>query len=706
MSFDRPRSKPRPRHGRSRKRRKLTGAPIRDIGFAAWWDELAPLEHMRGRRWRHAIRTEATYAAQFNKHSVVSKRTRAFEKILQITRGRDTHPWIFSAGAGAVDISPNGTLSLLWKWHGEPAGTKTRSAEDLDATSTHIWYLHDGNGSENYTLIAEGRTGRVLWKRHNVGTEVAVVDGRVYYTRCGHVQWANRVCSADADTGLNERVELETADEHEGFELIRARDHALFIKKKLRNGYTILYELDRSTGQISLFDDESYYQIPGAHGVVLRITRRPETIGFEEDDPYYIDPVNDFMLASKYGNQYILSLDPQKPAELWHEFGATLIPDKWSAWDSQTSPARIFVRSPKNGMQLLIVDKGNIETFELGHPFGTNTLKVSEHSARSHDGTTVKYALVFDPASTSHPRKLLVYGYGAYGIPTRPGNIWSLWGPLLREGWGIAYAYIRGGGDGPLSWYHAGRRENRIKGIEDFEAVIGAARKVLSVPSERTVISGRSAGGLLVGQCTVRNPGGDLFGATFTEVPFVDILRTMTNPELPLTNYESHEFGAPHQSLADFGATLNVSPVDNVPNGGVPGVFVIVRTGGTDTEVYPYEGLKFVLRARAGAVPKIFQYKADEGHFYSGDADIKARATDLATIDAWADGQLSGFRPPEPRQEKIAVQGIQMARSMSRKNRTRAASRKNRSSTRKNRAATRKNRAASRKNRSNRKNRN
>ena len=680
----------------------LTGEPVRDLGFAAWEDNLAPLERMRGPMWDRAIRNEARYASKFIRHPAIQRRSEHYKKILRRVRSKEAHPWVFSAGSGAIDISPNGSLGLIWKWHGD---SKARDSADLDATATHVWHIHDTDGSEHYTLTVETRSGHRLWSRQNVGTEVAVVGNRVYYTVCDRVQWPNSIRSADALTGKKERIEHTTSDPHEVFELIKTRDHALFAKKRLANGDTVLYEFYAATKKFVLIDGDSHSQLPGGHGVVIRRTLPVERISFDEDQPFYIDPANQIVLTRKYGHMYILDMASGK--ELWHEFGATLTPDRWSAWDLPASPSRIFVLSPRHGMKLLIVHEGRVKIHKIGYPHGTHSLKVSEHSARSEDGTIVKYALV--STEKHRPEKLLVNGYGAYNVPTKIGNIWNYWGPLLREGWAIAYAYIRGGGDGPDSWYEAGRREKRINGIRDFEAVVSAARRVLAVPPNKTVIYGRSAGGLLVGQCTVRNPGGGLFGATYTEVPFVDVLRTMTNPEIPLTDNEAYEFGAPHESLVDFGATLTVSPVDAIPQGGVPGVFVVLRTGGVDTQVYPYEGLKFITRMReadrrGGAEPKIYHYKADEGHFYNGDADITARAADLATLDAWADGRLSGFRPvapPRVRQEKIEGYGIHMARrAATRKNRS-TRNRKNRSVSRKNRKMNRKNRSASRKNRKN-----
>ena len=131
-------------------------------------------------------------------------------------------------------------------------------------------------------------------------------------------------------------------------------------------------------------------------------------------------------------------------------------------------------------------------------------------------------------------------------------------------------------------------------------------------------------------------------------------------------------------------SVMRVSPVDQAAGRGAPGVFVLSRAGGKDTQVLAYEPLKWTLRLREGGEHgegKLFAYEADEGHFYRRTADITARATDLAILMTRLDEQRV--------REKIAHIDIQMARS-------------NRSATRKvsggrRRAYTRKNRSANRK---------
>ncbi|MFP3519868.1 prolyl oligopeptidase family serine peptidase, partial [Pseudomonas sp. SIMBA_077] len=62
---------------------------------------------------------------------------------------------------------------------------------------------------------------------------------------------------------------------------------------------------------------------------------------------------------------------------------------------------------------------------------------------------------------------------------------------------------------------------------------------------QQLAISGGSAGGLLIGAVLNQRP--ELFKVAIAEVPFVDVLNTMLDPELPLTVTEYDEWGNPEE---------------------------------------------------------------------------------------------------------------------------------------------------------------
>ena len=136
-------------------------------------------------------------------------------------------------------------------------------------------------------------------------------------------------------------------------------------------------------------------------------------------------------------------------------------------------------------------------------------------------------------------------------------------------------------------------------------------------------------------------------GASYTEVPYVDLLRTSSNPSLPLTVEEYKEFGNPY-NIMNFKELLAVSPINTLPADGAPGVFVLTRVGLLDRQVYAYESFKWIQKLRGngneiGLDPKgkYVIFDKDEAHSYHLKDYIPTHALDLAILDAWVSGKLS-----------------------------------------------------------------
>jgi protease II len=171
-----------------------------------------------------------------------------------------------------------------------------------------------------------------------------------------------------------------------------------------------------------------------------------------------------------------------------------------------------------------------------------------------------------------------------------------------------------------------------MKTLEDAEAVVRAARVLYNMPAAKTVIYGRSAGGLWVGGLCSRYPNGDLFGGAYMEVPYLDVLRTTTNHSLPLTLLETDEFGLPAMRLSDLAGILKWSPMETLPATGTPGIFQIVRTGLNDSQVFAYESAKWVVRSRKNAGRIFLAFEGGQGHFVNGDKGLQQQAEDLSVI--------------------------------------------------------------------------
>ena len=104
--------------------------------------------------------------------------------------------------------------------------------------------------------------------------------------------------------------------------------------------------------------------------------------------------------------------------------------------------------------------------------------------------------------------------------------------PLLDRGVCYAIAHVRGGGEMGRAWYEdGGKYLTKRNTFTDFVDVAkGLVESGMTTP-ERLAITGRSAGGLLVGAAINLAP--DAFGVAVAGVPFVDVMgarRALSSP--------------------------------------------------------------------------------------------------------------------------------------------------------------------------------
>src|SRR5260370_1428441 len=135
-----------------------------------------------------------------------------------------------------------------------------------------------------------------------------------------------------------------------------------------------------------------------------------------------------------------------------------------------------------------------------------------------------------------------------------------------------------------------------MKKRETFTDFIASAEYLIKAgytTSDRLVIQGGSAGGMLMGAVTNMRP--DLFKAVVAQVPFVDVLRTMLDASVPLTTSEYSEWGNPNEKPA-YDYMKKYSPYDNVHPVNYPAMLVKVSLN--DSQVPYWEGAKFVAKIR------------------------------------------------------------------------------------------------------------
>jgi oligopeptidase B len=230
---------------------------------------------------------------------------------------------------------------------------------------------------------------------------------------------------------------------------------------------------------------------------------------------------------------------------------------------------------------------------EVPGGFDKKNYKSERLFATAKDGTKIPLSVVYrKETKLDGSSPLLLYGYGSYGYsiaPTFSSNRLS----LLDRGAVYVIAHIRGGGELGEEWREAGRMMKKINTFTDFIDSADYLVKGKYTSSDRLVIQGGSAGGLLMGAVTNMRP--DLFKAVVAQVPFVDVLNTMLDASLPLTTSEYIEWGNPNEKAA-YDYMKQYSPYDNVGRKDYPSMLVKVSLN--DSQVPYWEGAKLVARIR------------------------------------------------------------------------------------------------------------
>ncbi|NMZ70290.1 oligopeptidase B Serine peptidase. MEROPS family S09A [Pseudomonas peli] len=256
-------------------------------------------------------------------------------------------------------------------------------------------------------------------------------------------------------------------------------------------------------------------------------------------------------------------------------------------YEALNRPAQVRQLELATGAQVVLK-----QTPVLG-PFDADDYVSQRLWATAADGSQVPISLVAKREVIGTSAPLYLYGYGAYGESLDPWFSHARLS-LLERGFVFAIAHVRGGGELGEAWYRAGKLEHKQNSFSDF---IACAEHLISTgytSAQQLVISGGSAGGLLMGAVLNQRP--ELFAAAIAEVPFVDVLNTMQNPDLPLTVTEYDEWGDPSQPEV-FERVKGYAPYENVQAQDYPAILVVA--GYNDSRVQYWEAAKWVAKLRA-----------------------------------------------------------------------------------------------------------
>lgn len=211
---------------------------------------------------------------------------------------------------------------------------------------------------------------------------------------------------------------------------------------------------------------------------------------------------------------------------------------------------------------------------------------------KARDGAEVPLSIVYKKDMKKDKNPLLLYGYGSYGYSMDP-YFSSVRLSLLDRGFVYAIAHIRGGEELGRQWYENGKLLKKKNTFFDF---IDCAEHLIQkgyTDTSQLFAMGGSAGGLLMGAVINLRP--DLWKGVIAAVPFVDVVTTMLDENIPLTTGEFDEWGNPKEKTY-YDYIKSYSPYDNISEVEYPNL--LVTTGLHDSQVQYWEPAKWVAKLR------------------------------------------------------------------------------------------------------------
>jgi oligopeptidase B len=546
-------------------------------------------------------------------------------------------------------------------------------------------YSVDEDGSERDVVkvrdLATGRdladtiadvSGDVVWSRDSqwvfyVGRDPVKLGQKVYRHKLGTPSEEDKLVYEENAVGFSVSIGMTLSDR---FLLIEAADFKtsdirlldlahptsaphLVVERKTGNKYSLTNVGERLIVRTNA-DGASGWKI-GAKDVMA-----PASAPLEEIVPHRAGRVIQDMVAysdhlvslerdQERGDQRILVRRWSDGAEYTIDFGdAPGVVEIVAGLEQKTRRLRYTHQSMSQPKQVFEYDLETRERILLkvdDVPSGHNpSLYVTRRTfAPAADGTQVPVTLLYrHDTRLDGSAPLWLYGYGAYGDTEGP-SFGTERLSLVDRGFVYAIAHVRGGGEKGETWHEGGRLEKKANTFTDFIAVAEHLVSQRLTTAGRIVASGASAGGLLVGAAVNMRP--DLFGAIYVEVPFVDVLNTLLDSSLPLTEASFSEFGNPGVSRADFQNIRRYSPYDNVRAQAYPPM--LVSQSLNDARVPYWEAAKWVAKLRqlkTDTNPIILYMRRQGGH--SGGSGRFDNLQDFARAYAFA---LQKLKPAQMR---------------------------------------------------------
>ncbi len=307
------------------------------------------------------------------------------------------------------------------------------------------------------------------------------------------------------------------------------------------------------------------------------------------------------------------------------------------------SVLRLVYQSPRTPRQWLDVDMAagsrRLARAEPAGPgFSPDGYEVRRLDAPAADGALVPVTVLMRKGTRLDGKNpLLLYAYGSYGISSEAEfSVPAL--ALVEQGWVFAIAHVRGGSERGRAWFLEGRRLRKGNSYTDFIAAAEHLAGQGYTARGRVVAYGLSAGGLLMGG--VANLAPTLWGGVIAQVPFVDMLNTMSDADHPLVPAFRPDWGDPLSDPEAYDYIASISPYENVRPQPYPPI--LATAGIRDDRVSYWEAAKWVAALRektTGKAPVLFRVDMAAGH--QSAAGLSDQFNQMALFWAFAEWSLA-----------------------------------------------------------------
>lgn len=580
------------------------------------------------------------------------------------------------------EVDPSGATAIDW-YVASPDGKLVAVSLSVGGTEAGDLHIYDTEtGKEKFEIVPHVNSGTaggdVAWSPDGTG---------FYYTR--H-PWPDE--RPAEDRGFYQQVyyhKLGTNPRDDRFEMGKGLPRIAEIQLDVENesgrvlatvqngdgGEFAFYLRDPGSGkwrQFAKFEDRIVQAIFGRHDDLFLISRKDALRGKIEHvaiadlgktAPKVIIPEGEDAMESSFFGLPTIAATPER-LYIVYQLGG---PSEIRAFDHNGNPvagpertpvAAFYDLWPLEGNDLLfgsvsyvkpegryVFHEKSGETKETAlvstSPVNLDDMEVRREFATSKDGTKVPVNIILrkgTPLDGKNPS--LATGYGGYGV-----NITPQFEPkrriLLDQGFVIAIANIRGGGEYGEAWHLEGNLTKKQNVFDDFAAVLEHLIERKYTSSEHLAIVGGSNGGLLMGATFVQHP--HLMKVVVSFVGLYDMLRSELSPN---GEFNITEFGTV-KNLAQFRAMLAYSPYEHVEKG-VDYPAILMLTGANDPRVEPSQSRKMIARLQAATgskAPILLRTSDDSGH--GGNTPLAAQIRETVDVYAFIFDQLGiKYQPP------------------------------------------------------------